>query len=100
MPQSSENAWIEVTSWKTDKATGSISLTDSISSSTGRYTADVSGIYLVSSNIIFNAAATVISMLISVNGGQSKRSALFSTKGNPANKDTLSTSGALRLTKG
>lgn len=87
-------------SWKTGSATGSISLTDSLSPSSGRYTADVTGIYLISSNIIFNAAATVTSMLISVNGGQSKRNSLFSTKGNPASKDTLSLSGALHLTKG
>ena len=78
-----------------------MSLTDSLSASTGRYTADIAGIYLVSSNIIFKtASATVISMLISINGGQSKRNSLFSTKGNPAGTDTLSTSGALRLTKG
>ena len=98
--QSSDSAWVEVTQWKTDKAIGAISLTDSLSASTGRYTADISGIYLISSNIIFSATVSVISMLVSVNGGQSKRTALFSTKGNPANKDTLSISGALRLTKG
>ena len=53
----------------------------------------------MSSNIIFDAPASYISLLISVNGGQSKRKALFSTKGNPWNKDTLSVSGALKLKK-
>lgn len=53
----------------------------------------------MSSNIIFDAPASYISLLISVNGGQSKRKALFSTKGNPWNKDALSVSGALKLKK-
>ncbi len=100
LPQTSNNAWITVNTWNVDKAKGSFSETSSLSSSTGRYKAEISGIYHVSSNMIFSGQASFISLLISINDGQSKRNTLFSTKGDPAGKDALSVSGSLRLTKG
>eukprot|EP00794_Sanderia_malayensis_P016063 gene16063-17686_t len=100
LSQAADNAWVELSSWKTNVAQGSFSQTDRFVQSTGRYTADQSGIYHVSSNIIFNSQSEFVSLLISANGGYSKRNSLFSTKGNPANKDTLSVSGSLQLNKG
>ena len=100
VPQSSDNAWVEISSWKINRVSGSFSLTKSLSATNGRYSAEVSGIYHVSANLIFNAPASVISLLIAANGDQSKRNALFSTKGNPGSKDFLTVSGSLRLQRG
>jgi hypothetical protein len=67
----------------------------------GKYTAGVTGVYYIATNIIFQDANGPISIIVSLNGINSKRQSLYASKGNPAPvKESLSVAGALQIKKG
>ena len=67
----------------------------------GQFKAGVTGVYYLSANIIFQDPNGPISIIISLNGDNSRRRSLYATKGNPASiKDSLSVAGSLFIRKG
>ena len=67
----------------------------------GKFVAGVTGVYYLTANIIFQDANGPISIIVSLNGDNSRRRSLYATKGNPASiKDSLSIAGALLIRKG
>ena len=67
----------------------------------GQFIAGVTGVYYLSANIIFQDPNGPISIIISLNGDNSRRRSLYATKGNPASiKDSLSVAGSLFIRKG
>lgn len=67
----------------------------------GQFIAGVTGVYYLSANIIFQDPNGPISIIISLNGDNSRRRSLYATKGNPATIiDSLSVAGSLFIRKG